>query len=161
MWWPIIFWNIMLLYISFLATSLNGEQSLSELKKFHIRIWIQIFTTIKSIWPCHTPNLFTKFHQNPSTTFWDIVRYISSAQSLNGEESLKKLLDPDSNSDLHQNWINSSSSHTQRVHQVSSEYIHNFLRYRALYRFWHCLSMVRNDWKIFNSRIQIGIFTKI
>ena len=37
----------------------------------------------------HT-HLSTKFHLNPSTTFWDIVRYIILAQSLNGEESLKK-----------------------------------------------------------------------
>ena len=42
-----------------------------------IQIQIQIFTKIESILPCRTPNLSTKFRPNPSTTFWDIVLYIS------------------------------------------------------------------------------------
>ena len=28
---------------------------------------------IETILPCYTPNMSTKFHLNPSTTFWDIV----------------------------------------------------------------------------------------
>ena len=60
--------------------------------------------------------------------------YIGFALSLNGEESLKKLSDPDS--DIHQNEINSSSSHTQLVHRVLSESVPNFMRYRAIYRFF-------------------------
>ena len=39
------------------------------------RIRIRIFTIIESIRPCHTPNLPTKFHLNPSTTYWDIILY--------------------------------------------------------------------------------------
>ena len=96
-------------------------------KNSRIQIQIQIFTKIESIRPCHTHNLSTKFHPNPSKTFWDIVLYISLAKSLNGEESLKKLSDPDPDSDLHQNWINSSLSHTQHVYQVSCESIYKQL----------------------------------
>ena len=73
----------------------------------------------------------TKFRPNPSTTFWDIVQYIGFARSLNDEESLKKLSDPDQDPDLHQNLIIISLSHTQPTHQISSESIHNFLRYPA------------------------------
>ena len=95
---------------------------------------------IESICPCHTPNRSTKFRPNPSKTFGDIVSYIGLALSLNGEESLKKLSDPDPELDLHQKWTNSSLSYTQQVHQVSSESVHNCLRYHALYRFWPSLS---------------------
>ena len=34
---------------------------------------IRTFTKIESIRPCHTPNLPTKFHPDPSTTFLDIL----------------------------------------------------------------------------------------
>ena len=54
---------------------------------------------------------------------------ICSTISLNGEESLQKLSDPDL--DFHQHLINLFSSHTQPAHQISSESIHNFLRYLA------------------------------
>ena len=63
-------------YISFLARSLNGEESLKKINNSHLQIQIRIFTKIESIRPCYTPNLSTKFHPNPSTTFWDIVLYI-------------------------------------------------------------------------------------
>ena len=49
--------------------------------------------------------------------------------SFNGGESCKTFSDP--NLDLHQNLINSSSSHTQPVHQISAESVPNFLRYTA------------------------------
>ena len=52
------------------------------------------------------------------------------------KNNLKNLSHPDPDLDLHQNRINSSSSYTQPVHQVSSESVHNLLRYRAIYRFW-------------------------
>ena len=55
--------------------------------------------------------------------------YIGLARSLNGEESLKKLSDPDPDLDLHQNLISSSLSHTEPVHKISSGSFHNFLRY--------------------------------
>ena len=74
--------------ISFFALSLNGEESLRKLN--NSRIQIRIFTKIKSICHGHTPNLSTKFHPNPSPTFWDIVLYISWAESFNDKESLKK-----------------------------------------------------------------------
>ena len=61
-----------------------------KLNNSRIQIQIRNFTKIESIFPCHTPNLSTKFHPNPSTTFWDIVLHIGLAPSLNGEESLKK-----------------------------------------------------------------------
>ena len=60
----------------FLALSLNGEESLLKLNNSRIQIRIRIFTKIESIFPCHTPNMSTKFHPNPSTTFKDIVLYI-------------------------------------------------------------------------------------
>ena len=74
------FWDIVR-YIS-LALSLNGEESL---KNYQILIRIQIFTEIETLLPCHTHNMSTKFHPNPSTTFWDTVLYISLARALNGE----------------------------------------------------------------------------
>ena len=49
---------------------------MNHLKNSRSRIWIRIFTKIETILPCHTPNLSTKFHPNPSTTFWDIMIYI-------------------------------------------------------------------------------------
>ena len=61
-----------------------------------------------------------------ASRFVTIYRFL--ARPLNGEESLKKLSDPDS--DLHQNLINSYMSHTQRVHQGLCESV-NFLRYPA------------------------------
>ena len=66
----------------------------NHLKNSQIRIGIQIFTKIESIRRGHTPNLSTKFHPNPSTTFWDML-YIRLALYLNGEESVKKLSDQD------------------------------------------------------------------
>ena len=36
-------------------------------------IRIRIFNKIESVLPCHTPNLPTKFHPDPCTTFWDIL----------------------------------------------------------------------------------------
>ena len=48
------------------------KNHLKKLNNYRIRI----FTKIKSICPYDTPNLSTKFHPNPSTTFWDIVLYI-------------------------------------------------------------------------------------
>ena len=60
--------------ISFLAQSLNGEESLKKNNKnSRLQIRIRIFTKIESVGPCHTPNLSAKFHPNPSTTFWDIL----------------------------------------------------------------------------------------
>ena len=115
---------------------------------------MRIFSKIETIRPCDTPNLSTKFHPNPSTTFWDIVLYISFAQSFNGEESLKKII-----GSLYQNVISSSLSRTQCVLQASSESVPNFLRYCAIYRFWPRPSAVKNYLK--NSWMRIQIFTKI
>ena len=62
-------WNTMLhsTTTSFLALSLNGEESLKKISSSLIRI--QIFTKIESVRPCRTPNLPTKFHPNPSNFF--------------------------------------------------------------------------------------------
>jgi len=72
-------------------------------KNYQIRIRIQILTKIEYFLSCQTPNMSTMFRPNPSTTFCDIVLYIGLARSHNAEESLKKLSDPDADSDLHQN----------------------------------------------------------
>ena len=42
---------------------------------------------------------------------------------------LEKLLASDPDSDLHQNQIISSLWYTQALHQISSESVHDFLRY--------------------------------
>ena len=55
--------------ISFLALSLNGEESLQKLN--NSRIWI--FTKVELICPCQKPNLSTKFRPNLSSTFWHIL----------------------------------------------------------------------------------------
>ena len=60
------------------------------------------------------------------------MQNICVALSLNGEESLKILSDPDLNLDLHQNRNISSWSHTQPFHPVSSECVHILLRYHAI-----------------------------
>ena len=95
------------------------------------------------------PKTFLKYHA--ICRFW--------ALSLNGEESLQKLTDPDPDLDLHKNRSN-SSSYTQHVYQVSSESVFNILRYFAKYPFWPDLSMVRNHLKNSSRRIRIRIFTK-
>jgi len=68
---PLHVWNIML-YVVF-------ERDLSMVKNHfknsRSQIWIQTFTKIESIRRGHTPKM-SKFHLNPSTTFWDIVLYI-------------------------------------------------------------------------------------
>ena len=56
------------IYISLLALSLNGEESV-----INYPIQILIFTKIETISPCHTPDLSTKFRTNPSISFWDIL----------------------------------------------------------------------------------------
>ena len=56
---PIIFEIVC--YISFLAQSLNSEESLQKLNNSRIQIRIQIFTKIEYILPCQTPNMSTKF----------------------------------------------------------------------------------------------------
>jgi len=76
------------------------------------------------------------FHPNMSTIFWVIRQNIVFAPSLNGEESLLKI-----NNSRIQFRIQIFTKiktirrgpHTQPGHQVSSESMHNFLRYRALY----------------------------
>ena len=47
------------------------------------------------------------------------------------------------------------------VHQVSSKSVLSFLRYRATYRFWPYLSMVKNHLKNYSIQIWIQIFIKI
>ena len=88
-----------------------------------------------------------KFCHNSSTTELLVYRFYSMllivlAPSLNDDESLEN--SKTKNADLHQNRINSSLSQTQPVHQVSSEYVHNFLRYRDMYHFCPSLSTVKN-----------------
>ena len=73
------------------------------------------------------------------------------------KNDIKKLKSLDR--DIHQNLINSSWSHTQHVNQVSSESVHNFLGYRATYRFWPNPSMMKNHFR--NSSGRIWMFTKI
>ena len=114
-----------------LALSLNGEDSLGKLNNSRIQIQIRIFTKIESIRPCYTHNVSSKFYPNPSITFWDTVLYIGLANSLNGEESLKNF-ETRIQIRIRIFTNNSSVSHTQRVHQVSYESVHHFLRYRAL-----------------------------
>ena len=72
------------------------------------------------------PITFLKYHAiqyyivfNPISQRWRITYKIESFSY------------PDPDSDLHQNRIISSWSHTQHVHQGSSESIHNFLSYPA------------------------------
>ena len=64
--------------------------------------------------------------QTPEPKSNRLVLVTFPALSLNWKESVKKLLDADL--DLHQNRNNWSLSHTQPVHQITSESIHNFLR---------------------------------
>ena len=72
---------------------------------------------------------------------------------------LKIFSNSDPDSYFHQNWINSSLSHTQCVPQVSSESIHNFLRY-GIYHFWPYLSMVKNHLKVPVVASRSGSFPK-
>ena len=85
--------------ISFLARSLNGEESLRKINnsRFHIRI--RIFTKIESIRPCDTANL-EPVHQVLSVSvhyflkhcgMYNFLDIVLSPLSLNGEESRKKI----------------------------------------------------------------------
>ena len=54
------------------------------------------------------------------------------------------------------------NGHTQHVHQVSSESVHNFLRYRAIYHFWApSLNGEESLKKTYQIWTRIRIFTKI
>ena len=92
------------------------------------------------------PNTFLKYHAiqyyivfGPISQWWRITLKINSRIQIRIR--------------------NSTLRHTQCAHQVSSDSVHNFLRYRAIYRFWPYLSMVRIHFK--DSAIGIQIFTKI
>ena len=92
--------------------------------KNHIKkSWIQIFTKVKSILPCYIPDLPTKFRRNPSTT-WDIALYVVFGSVSQLWRITKKISNPDS--DLHQNLIISSLSHTQALDKILSKSVHNF-----------------------------------
>ena len=107
--------------ISFLALSLNGEESLKKLNNSRFQIWIRIFTKIESIIRCHISNKSTKFRPNPSPTFWDIVLYIVFGPiSQWWNFTWKKFSCRDS--DIHRNLNSSSLSH--------STYPPNFIRIR-------------------------------
>ena len=84
------------------------------------------------------PNTFLKYHA--IYPFWPSLSMVKN--------HFKKLSDPDSDSDLHQNWSSSSLLHIQCVHQFSSESVHNFLRYRAIYHFGPVSQWWRNTEKI-------------
>ena len=68
---PINFWKFME-YIVFGPIS-QWWRITSKLNNPRIQMRIRIFTKIESIRPSDTPNLSTKFHPDPSTTFWDIL----------------------------------------------------------------------------------------
>ena len=51
------------------------------------------------------------------------------ALSRNGEESFKKILDPDGDPDHHQNLIDSQLTHFWPILKIILKSVHNFLRY--------------------------------
>ena len=65
--------------------------------------------------------LCTGFHVSRNPKTFHFISFLKSDILIVHDQGL----------DLHQNLINSSLSHTQHVHQVSSKSIHNFLRYPA------------------------------
>ena len=81
---------------------------------------------------CHLTYSSTSFCHHSSTTFRNIVRCIvfgPISQWWRITLKIKKF----SHLDLHQDRINSFLPHTQIVHQVLLESIHNFLRYRDIH----------------------------
>ena len=107
------------------------EPHLSKVKNHFKNSRSQIFTKIESICRGHTPNLSTKFHPNPSTTFWDIVLYIVFGHVLSIVKSHSKYSSSRSGSGSSPKCIQLVLSHTEPAHQISSESVHNFLRYPA------------------------------
>ena len=131
-----------------------------KLNNSRIQIRIRIFTKIESIRPCHTPNLSTKFHPNPSTTFWDVMLWIvfvpiskwwKITLKIPGSISVS-VSSPKSN-----NWVLA----THLTCPPKFVWIHPQLFWDiVLYnRFWPYLSMVKNHLK--NHQIRIRIFTKM
>jgi len=114
-----------------------GTMATNHLKNLSIRIWIRIFTKIESIIRCYTHNMSTKFCPIPSITFWDIMLYVifgPITQWCKNHE--KKFSYPGPYSDLHQNLINSSLSHTQPVYQIWPNHQQPYQKSRYLVHRW-------------------------
>ena len=147
-------------YMSFLALSLNSESSLKKLNNYRIQIRIQIFTKIESIRPCHTSNMSTKFHSNPST-FFEISCYILVYPYLSMMKNHFKI--------IRSGFGFGSSPKLNQFFLVTHPMCpRSFVRIRlqlfeisCYISFWPHLSMVKNHEKNSSSRIRIQIFTKI
>ena len=102
----------------------NFLKSLSLKITFHgsrRSIVIRITSKIQSFHPVTFSDISQKFHQNPSTSF-SATLYTNTSGSLDPD-------DPGSDPDHSQNLITCSSHHLSHLLKMSSQSIHNFLRY--------------------------------
>ena len=92
---------------------------ISWLQKIHIVI--RITSKIQPFHPFTFSDISQKCHQNPSISF-SATLYTNTSGSL----------DPDSDPDHSKNLITCSSHHLGHLLKMSSQSIHNFLRYLSL-----------------------------
>ena len=116
------------LFIPYLPGWATSPRSNNILLEYITRV------TRRALGGAHTSDTQCLIHENTSgpINFWNIMWYVvfgPISQWWRITFKIQYFSYPDL--DLHQNRINLSLSHTQPVHQVSSESVHNFLRYPA------------------------------
>ena len=99
---------------------------ISWIQKIHIVI--RITSKIQPFHPFTFSDISWKFHQNPSISFFATM-YTNTSGSLDPD-------DPDSDPDHSPNLITCSSQHLGHLLKMSSQSIHNFLRYLSYYISW-------------------------
>ena len=99
---------------------------ISWIQKIHIVI--RITCKIQPLHPFTFSDISRKFHQNLSISF-SATLYTNTSGSLDPD-------DPDSDPDHSPNLITCSSHHLGHFLKMSSQSIHNFLRYLSYYISW-------------------------
>ena len=99
---------------------------ISRIQKIHTVI--RITSKIQLFHPFTFSDISWKFHQNPSISFFATM-YTNTSGNLDPD-------DPDSDPDHSPNLITCSSHHSGHLLKMSSQSIHNFLRYLSYYISW-------------------------
>ena len=100
----------------------QSKNYISWIQKIHIVI--RITSKIQPFHPFTFSDISRKFQQNPSISF-SATLYTNTSGSLDPD-------DPDSDPDHSRNLITCSSHHLDHLLKMSSQSIHNFLRYLSL-----------------------------
>ena len=122
---------------------------ISRIQKIHTVI--RITSKIQLFHPFTFSDISWKFHQNPSISFFATM-YTNTSDNLDPD-------DPDSDPDHSPNLITCSSHHLGHLLKMSSQSIHNFLRYLSYYISWiqkiHIVIRITSKIQPFNSSLYL------